>query len=166
MALDSFIDLAEIDIRQSTPSETALLAELRWALCSEEERTAPPMCKKRFTTNYLSKIEEMEIAGKLVNFIALKERVPVGAISLLKVNKMPSPFDMAGCWGYVTNVYVKPDYRQQGIGTKLLRFVTAYANDRGYELLVVWPSDRSYPYYRRAGFDAAAREQDPLVLIL
>ena len=55
-------------------------------------------------------------------------------------------------FGYVTNVYTRPAYRNQGIGTQLMSNVTAWAKQQNFENLIVWPSERSVPFYGRAGF--------------
>lgn len=57
-------------------------------------------------------------------------------------------------WGYVTNVYVAPAYRNQGLGAKLMRHVQAWARAKALEFLILWPSERAIPFYQRAGFAA------------
>ena len=156
----------KINIRKSTVAELPVLAELRWALCSDDEETDFPIDKARFTEQFLKIERELEAMGNLINFVAEKDAELIGVISLILVNKIPSPYEINGCWGYVTNVYVRPAYRNHGVGEKLLRFVKDQAIADKYELLVVWPSDRSYPFYKRAGFKSEKREQDPLVLVL
>ncbi|MEO7399084.1 MAG: GNAT family N-acetyltransferase, partial [Ilumatobacteraceae bacterium] len=54
--------------------------------------------------------------------------------------------------GYMTNVYTAPDCRGQGIGSELLAQVTSWAHDNDLEMIIVWPSDRSVPFYARKGF--------------
>ena len=52
----------------------------------------------------------------------------------------------------MTNVYTKPAYRNQGIGTTLMQQTLAWAKSQDMALLIVSPSERSIPFYRRAGF--------------
>jgi GNAT superfamily N-acetyltransferase len=54
--------------------------------------------------------------------------------------------------GYVTNMYVEPERRRMGFGRALLDAVVAHARERGVDGLMLWPSERSTPFYRRAGF--------------
>ncbi len=49
------------------------------------------------------------------------------------------------------------------LGTRLLNGVKSWAADLGLDLLIVWPSEASYRFYRRAGFQG---RDDPLVLYL
>jgi GNAT superfamily N-acetyltransferase len=56
---------------------------------------------------------------------------------------------------------VAPDHRNAGLGAELLDHVKAWCGERGYSLVIVWPTERSRPFYRRGGFD---RPDEPLVL--
>ncbi|MBW3554547.1 MAG: GNAT family N-acetyltransferase [Gemmatimonadetes bacterium] len=58
--------------------------------------------------------------------------------------------------GYVTNSYVAPSHRDQGLGGRLLGVVIAAARERKHEFLIVWPSDEAVSFYTRAGFQEAA----------
>lgn len=68
------------------------------------------------------------------------------------VEKVPSPFPGADTLGYVTNFYVTPEQRDRGIGTALLGELNSHAGGQGLDTLVVWPSERSGPLYRRCSF--------------
>lgn len=59
----------------------------------------------------------------------------------------------------MTNVYVEPALRDEGLGAGLLDAAMAYAREREAAEAVVWPTPRSVSFYRRAGFDT---EQAPL----
>jgi GrpB-like predicted nucleotidyltransferase (UPF0157 family) len=68
------------------------------------------------------------------------------------VDKVPRPGLLQAAWGYVTNVYTEPEFRNTGLGTKILENATRWAALRKLELLIVWPSDESVDFYQRAGF--------------
>lgn len=166
MELVTLIKSNEIHIRKCRFDEFSTLASLRWALCSNDEKTEQPKDKTHFKEQFLGRMKELDSMGNLINFVAETNSELIGVISLFLVNKIPSPYEMNGLWGYVTNVYVKPEHRNKGVGKKLLNFVKEQAVSNKCELLVVWPSDRSYPFYKRAGFKSEKREEDPLVLVL
>lgn len=63
----------------------------------------------------------------------------------------------------MTSVYALPEVRNQGIGSLLLRRVIEWAKEQRLELLLLWPSERSVPFYERAGF---VRSPDALELHL
>ncbi len=75
-------------------------------------------------------------------------------IFVQRIRKVPSPLDPVVRFGYVTNVYTRPSYRNRGIGTELLSRVLGWAREEHLETLIVWPSDLSVGFYQRAGFRA------------
>ena len=79
------------------------------------------------------------------------------------VRKELSPATQQSYWGYLTNSFVQEDRRNQGLGTQLLKYCINKCRQRRLELLIVWPSDRSYEFYRRQGFVGT---HDPLELLL
>ncbi len=79
----------------------------------------------------------------------------VGMTNLLQFERMPSPQIDAGRWGYLGNMFVRPEHRSTGIGRQLLDAVVAHADALGLVRIVLSPTERSVPFYRRAGFDDA-----------
>jgi GNAT superfamily N-acetyltransferase len=88
-------------------------------------------------------------------WLALLDDAPIGMTNLLTFERMPGPEIDAGRWGYLGNMYVAPEHRDAGIGRQLLDAVVAHADAHGLERIVLSPSERSVPFYRRAGFDDA-----------
>jgi GNAT superfamily N-acetyltransferase len=82
---------------------------------------------------------------------------------LRSVPRVPVPGKRAGPIGYLTNVYVAPEHRNAGLGGRMLAVVTAWCRDQGYSEVIVWPTERSRPFYARHGFDLPG---EPLVLKL
>lgn len=85
-------------------------------------------------------------------WLAALEDAPVGMASLFEYRRMPRPGRPDARWGYVSNMFVREDVRNRGIGSALLNAVIAAAEEREYVRLVLSPSARSRPFYRRAGF--------------
>jgi GNAT superfamily N-acetyltransferase len=72
--------------------------------------------------------------------------------SMLEYRRMPRPGRPDSRWGYVGNMFVREGFRSRGIGSTLLATVVAAADQRAYARLVLSPSERAVPFYRRAGF--------------
>jgi GNAT superfamily N-acetyltransferase len=79
----------------------------------------------------------------------------VGLMNLAVFERMPRPGSDPGRWGYLANAYVLPGYRNRGVGTRLIEAVLAHADAHGFARVVLSPSQRSVPFYRRAGFGPA-----------
>jgi GNAT superfamily N-acetyltransferase len=91
---------------------------------------------------------------------------PVAMASLLEYRRMPRPARPDSRWGYVSNMFVREDLRNRGIGSALLARVITAAEERRYARLVLSPSPGALTLYRRAGFvvpDHAAGEHRLLV---
>ena len=71
---------------------------------------------------------------------------------LALVHRVPGPERFERLAGNLQSVYVAPASRGQGVGGALVDAVVAHARAAGLGYLVVHPSERSYPLYRRAGF--------------
>ena len=65
--------------------------------------------------------------------------------------------------GVLANSYALPEVRNAGVGSRLLAAIKGWAIGENLELLVVWPSEKAYPFYERAGY---RRTPDPVVLRL
>jgi GNAT superfamily N-acetyltransferase len=87
-------------------------------------------------------------------WLATLDDSPVGMASLFEYRRMPRPGQPESRWGYVSNMFVREDLRNRGIGQALLTTIIATADERDYARLVLSPSAESLPFYQRAGFIA------------
>jgi GNAT superfamily N-acetyltransferase len=87
--------------------------------------------------------------------LAFAEARPVGMAWLAIVDRIPGPAKWLRRAGSLQSVYVRPEERGQGIGTRLVGAAIGAARDRGLEYVSVHPSTRSFALYRRAGFVSA-----------
>jgi len=62
--------------------------------------------------------------------------------------------------GYLTNAYVEPSHRSQGLGSQMLQVLVAHCETADLELVLAFPADDAYGFYERNGF---SRPADPVV---
>jgi GNAT superfamily N-acetyltransferase len=130
------------------------LALMRWEF-QREDRPEPLSCEAWDFVEACALFLQRGLAQRnWAYWVAEAEREIVSHLFVQFVEKVPKPGQLHGRWGYVTNVYTKPNFRNRGIGSELLRRVRSWAEEIGLELLIVWPSERSVPFYERAGFSA------------
>jgi GNAT superfamily N-acetyltransferase len=155
---------SDVRIRAATEEDAGELARLRWQLYTEE---APAPAES--PQEYRHRFERF--AGDALtdpDWRAWVAEGPsgglVGAMWRFRVPRIPQPDRGAPApLGYLTNVYVEPAHRDGGLGSRMLGEVIDASRADGFSLIVTWPSERSYPFYERAGF---ARHEDPLMLVL
>ncbi len=87
-----------------------------------------------------------------LTWLARRDGIPIGMASLFEYRRMPRPGRLDSRWGYLGNMFVVERFRDHGVGTALLETVIRTAAGRGYARLVLSPSQRAVPFYRRAGF--------------
>jgi GNAT superfamily N-acetyltransferase len=142
--------------------DVAALARLRFALYEEQEGgiAEPPEAYRhrfeRFAARALASDEWRAWTARVGDEL-------VAAMWLHTVHRVPVPGKRAGPIGYLTNVYVIPEHRNAGLGAEILDRVTAWCRGEGFSAVIVWPTERSRPFYARGGF---GRPDEPLVIEL
>lgn len=76
----------------------------------------------------------------------------VGTLWLQLIEKLPNPGDEAELHAYITSVYVHPDARNRGVGSRLIEAALAACRERSVDAVFLWPSARSRKLYARYGF--------------
>jgi len=126
--------------------DVAALAALRrrW-----KSRTDDPGFEQRFATWLLGEGERRTV------WLAEVDGTPTGMATLLEYRRMPAPGHPGAAWGYLGGMFVLTSHRGRGVGAQLVNAILAAADARGYVRVVLSPSPRSLPFYRRAGFTEA-----------
>jgi GNAT superfamily N-acetyltransferase len=142
-------------IRVAGPDDVPALAALRRAWVEENADT--PIDDSDFEDAFSEWFGREQ--HQRVTWLAEADGQAAGMLNMLVFTRMPKPrsadIPWAPRWGYVANVYVRPDLRGAGLGRLLVDAVTSYADEHGFARLVLAPSERSVPLYTRAGFGPA-----------
>jgi GNAT superfamily N-acetyltransferase len=147
--------MGEIVIRQAGDADMQRLMELRSVWTREWHGDADdPGYAERFAAWF-----ERE-SGRRLTWLAEADGRAIGMMNLAVFERMPSPGREPGCWGYLGNVFVLAEFRDQGVGQMLIDALLHYADDNGFARVVLSPSERSVPFYERNGF----RPADALLL--
>jgi GNAT superfamily N-acetyltransferase len=88
-------------------------------------------------------------------WIAEYDEKPCGNVWAQVVEKIPNPAAETECFVYLTNFYVREEYRGLGIGTRLLSEVVAWSKAKHAHTIILWPRERSKSLYARHGFSPA-----------
>lgn len=139
--------IAGLQIRDAVASDVGELARLRALMDIEEGVAEPTGFRKEFARWFERHGHRFRIC------VASSGDRLVGTVWLERVERVPRPAEGRPCaLGYVTFTFVERGHRNQGVGAAMLERLRAVALTEGYVALIVWPSDRSIPLYRRSGF--------------
>jgi len=92
-----------------------------------------------------------------VGYLATIGGVGVGCAWLVIVDRVPGPAKFVRRGGMIQSVYASPAHRDRGVGSDLVKVLIKEARAMGLDYLIVHPSQRSFPFYRRLGFTAAEK---------
>ena len=142
--------MTEAVVRPARAADLAAIARLRREQAAEQQgEHGDAGFEDRFTA-----WSGRESARRITWLAEVDERL-VGMMNLAIFERMPRPGRETGRWGYLGNAYVLAAYRNQGIGRQLLGAVLSHAAGNGFARVVLSPSERSVPFYQRAGFGPA-----------
>ena len=144
---------SELDVRPATAADAPRLARLRFAFRSEYQAVVEP------ESEFVSRCEPW-IRDRLARDTGWRAWVAVrrdtaallGTLWLQLIEKLPNPGDEAELHAYITSVYIHPDIRNAGVGSRLIDAALAACRALDVDTVFLWPSSRSRPLYARHGF--------------
>jgi len=136
--------------RLATAGDSERLAELIWEHVDEES----PLDineKAAYVQNCAEHIEH-RLGFDLCCWVAEYGSIIVAHIYIITSQKVPKPGRMNRVSGRLSTVRTIPEYRNKRVGSALMDRVVAWCREQDLEELIVCPSERSIPFYERAGF--------------
>jgi GNAT superfamily N-acetyltransferase len=137
-------------VRSASPADLPAVARLRWRWVVEENGTADALDEDEFVATFVAWAAEH--SGTHRRFVAERDGTVIGMALLALTARAPSPRAPRRLSGDLLCVYVVPDARDAGVGTRLVEAVVEEADRLGVERVVVHSSERAVPAYDRAGF--------------
>lgn len=138
------IDPSVLTIRTAEASDVGAIAALRalWSEASAADREFEDRMSAWLAAD----------GERRMVWLAMLAAEPVGMASMFEYRRMPRPGRPDSRWGYLSNMFVREEHRNAGIGSALLAALVTAAEQRGYARLVLSPAQPALRFYRRAGF--------------
>lgn len=143
-----------VPIRLACETDASMLARLRYELRSslrnvvENEAVFLERCAAWMQ-------ERLREESNWKCWIAECEGTAVGSVWAQLIEKIPNPMAEPEQFVYLTNFYVAEEHRGKGIGSLMLSAVLDWSRDRNAQVVILWPTERSKPFYVRHGFSFA-----------
>lgn len=139
-------------VRLATLDDVHELVQMRWDF-SGEEQTNSAFSFEEFNRNCSEFLVRAMKSGDWHIWVAEVEGNIVSHMYLQLIHKVPRPGKSQDpYYGYVTNVYTRPAFRSQGIGSKIHIAMEQWSKANDVEFLILWPSSHSVDFYARNGF--------------
>jgi GNAT superfamily N-acetyltransferase len=145
--------MARVRIRLARSDDSRVLAELRYRFRAETEpatetksqflRRCTSWMKKRFRSDSSPwRCWVLDDGNQLL-----------GHVCVQLFEKVPNPVnDEPELHAYVTNFYVVPEMRSQGLGKRLLNKALSWCRTQGIDAIILWATPGSKSLYRGCGF--------------
>ena len=146
-------------IRAAHADDIPELARLRWQLYTEREAHDEPL--DTYVERFAAFARDALARDDWRAWCAEANDRMVAAMWLHTVPRIPAPGHGAPRpMAYLTNMYVDPEHRSHGLGSRMLLVFIEHCITAGFEMVLTFPADDAYGFYERNGF---ARPPDPLV---
>jgi len=144
-----------VRIRLATSDDCHALAEMRYRFRAETEFVSET--KSRFVRRCTSWMTT-RFRGNACRWrcwVLDDGKQLLGQVWVQLFQKIPNPVkEEPELHAYVTNFYVVPGIRNQGLGTRLLTTALSWCRSRETDAVILWASPASESLYRRCGFVA------------
>jgi ribosomal protein S18 acetylase RimI-like enzyme len=137
-------------LRAGLPSDANALARLRYAFRTDLD--TPAEAEAVFLARCRSWMETQLASGPWRSWVLEQNGDLVGTVWLQLLEKLPNPVAEPEWHGYISSLFVLPEARGHGLGSRLLAAALAECDRRGCDAVVLWPTPRSRSLYERHGF--------------
>jgi GNAT superfamily N-acetyltransferase len=145
--------MTRVRIRLAKSTDCDALAELRYQFRGETEPATE--IKSRFLRRCIPWMTERFRAGSSPwrCWVLDDGKQLLGHVCVQLFEKIPNPVnDEPELHAYVTNFYILPEMRSQGLGKRLLNKALSWCRAQGTDAVILWATPGSESLYRRCGF--------------
>ena len=144
--------MARVRIRLARSGDSRALADLRFRFRTETEPAIET--KRRFLRRCASWMKKRFRSGAYPwrCWVLDDGEQLLGHVCVQLFEKIPNPVDGEPEFhAYVTNFYVVPEMRSQGLGKRLLNKALSWCRAQGADAIILWATPGSRSLYRRYG---------------
>ena len=141
-----------VSIKLATLDNLNDLIRLRVEFLREAEKINNEKLAVKLTENLAQYFEENMPNGDFISWFAIKDDKIVGTSGICFRDTPPNFKNLTGKEAFIMNMYTLPNWRNQGIGTKLLNKVVEEAKKRGIQKIILDTTEAGKKIYLKRGF--------------
>jgi len=140
-----------LGIRVATSADYRALAEMRYRFRAEVGSPTEP--RSQFVRRCSSWMKKRFRVGSSAwrCWVVDDGDQLLGHVCVQLFEKMPNPVNEREVHAYLTNLYVVPEMRSQGLGRTLLNEALSWCRAQGTDAVILWATPESKSLYRRCG---------------
>lgn len=144
-----------MEFHQAGKSDLDAFLQIRLAMVASIRDIPDPLGFRESTRRYL----ETHIGGDdLVIWLATTGGIIASCCVACIFTSAPLARCLSGRSAELLNVFTLPEYRRQGLATRVIALTTAELRCRGVEKLLLEYTDAGLPLYQRLGFEPLERQ--------
>ncbi|SHH28420.1 GNAT family N-acetyltransferase [Virgibacillus chiguensis] len=141
-----------MDIRFAEKKDIKQLIKMRWDFTIEYDESKRNASYYSFEKECQIFLENAMNSSQWFIWVAEENEKVISHIYVELIQKVPRPGRVTHPFAYMTNVFTIPDYRNKGVGSKMLKTINNWTKENNYEFVIVWPNDESINYYKKNGY--------------
>ena len=142
-----------MNIRLAEPKDIKQLIRMRWDFTIEYDESKKKASYEDFEKECHSFLENALNSGQWFIWVCEENEKVISHIYIELIHKVPRPGRKTYPFAYMTNVYTVSEFRNMGVGSKILKTINKWIKENHYEFVIVWPSDESINYYKKNGYN-------------
>ena len=144
-----------IEYRKATIDDAEELALIRGIFLAESNNESSTVRIKEMEQKNLEYFKNGLKNEEFIAWIAVDDNRIIATSGISFSNVPPSLTVPDGRVAYIMNMYTRPEYRNQGIGSHLFKTVANEAISRNYKKLTLFATKAGRPLYEKYGFEEA-----------
>ena len=141
-------------IRQATKSDSKWILHHRIEMFKDMGESEKSLSATiRLTEQYL----ETDWIKDYLYFLVEDNDSVIGGYGISTFRIPPQLSQPAGVYAYLSNMFIEPEYRGQGVGKLLVNYVVDFCKEEQIGLLFLHASDKGIPLYKSLGFVSSER---------
>lgn len=142
----------KVTIRKANPADLDLLLQWRMEVIREVFSIPKNQPTDRLKEENRCYYEKALASGRHIACFACVDDQIAGCGGMCLYQEMPSPDNPTGECAYFMNIYTRPQFRKQGVGETVVKWLTKQAVQRGITKIFLETSEAGKSLYQKTGF--------------